>query len=586
MWPITISPPPPNVLLVALVRLVVGRASVQAPEHFPGEADQRLLNLCESDFRLYNACENPHNSPAACNAPHRGMGGVAEVRGARVAWAANFGVARMGYRSWVPNGYRVFFRFVAGSVLVCALLIVCVSAASGQGVPSSSADAVTTTVKLADLQDQFQTVATRVAATVVAISASVNAFDSDDALKSDSLNGDKLDAILSRTTRTVGTGFIIDSAGYIVTNEHVIGDAQQLWVTTDDRKVYPAMVVGSDPRADLAVLKIPAANLPVATFAPPGTVRRGMWTIALGNPYGLAEMGEMAMSVGVVSATDRSLPKLSVRENRLYSNLIQTTAEINPGNSGGPLFDVQGRVIGINAAVVLPQKQQTNGIGFAMPVSDELLAKIADLKQGREIIYGYLGVMVSTPTARERHDAGVAGEVGVIVDSVEKDSPAGDVLKVGDVLTNLNGQIVRDSDQFVRIIGAMPVDRPTRLDLRRDGRSLALNVTTRKRELPTVAVTRDSARFRWRGLLLGPIPANWNFGRNQPQAPKGVMVLGVETNSQMAKEGIQAGAVITSIGGKSVGDLLELQKLINDTPAELCRIEVARPGNVVATTGN
>jgi hypothetical protein len=146
----------------------------------------------------------------------------------------------------------------------------------------------------------------------------------------------------------------------------VVGRASQIWVTTDDRKVYPAVVVGSDPRSDLAVLKIPARGLRPVTFAT-GPVRRGQWTMAIGNPYGLAGDGELAVSVGVVSAVGRSLPKLSGKEDRLYQDLIQTTAQINPGNSGGPLFDLAGHVIGVNCAVILPVKQ-TNGIGFALPM--------------------------------------------------------------------------------------------------------------------------------------------------------------------------------------------------------------------------
>ena len=180
----------------------------------------------------------------------------------------------------------------------------------------------------------------------------------------------------------MGTGFIVDSDGYIVTNDHVVSSNDNIWVTTDDHHVYPAIVVGSDPRSDVAVLKIPASKLPTIRFAE-APAKRGQWTMALGNPYGLAGGGEMAVSVGIVSATGRSLPKLSSHEERLYCDLIQTTAQINPGNSGGPLFNLKGEMIGINAAVILSQKV-TNGIGFAIPVTPHLRQTIDDLKQGRE----------------------------------------------------------------------------------------------------------------------------------------------------------------------------------------------------------
>jgi serine protease Do len=441
--------------------------------------------------------------------------------------------------------------------------------------------------ELTQLQSKFQTVADRVAPAVVAISATVTAIDSDDALRNDDINAQKLDALLEGVTRTVGTGFVLSADGYIVTNEHVIADAAQVWVTTDDRKVFPAIVVGSDPRADLAVLKIPADHLSPVRFAR-DPVNRGQWTVALGNPFGLAGVGEMAMSVGVVSATNRSLPKLSTRENRLYANLIQTTAQINPGNSGGPLFDLAGEVIGITTAVVMPQKQ-TNGIGFAMPVTETLLAKLRDLKDGREIVYGYIGVVVSNATARQRRDAGVANtDVGVHVDSVEKDSPAEAAgLKAGDLLLSIGARPARESDEFVRLIGEMPVDRPASIRLIRGREARDLDVTPARRATPNVPVTRALQRFRWRGLLLGPVPANLKADTAAAaavaRATAGVMVFGVEPASQFAKDGVASGSIITALDGTTVTDLFSFQRMITDTPAERCKLTLAPASDNIAS---
>jgi S1-C subfamily serine protease len=201
---------------------------------------------------------------------------------------------------------------------------------------------------MTELEARFADVARRVAPAVVAISGADTPVQGDAPLRSEEINPDKLTDVLDTVDRSVGTGFIVDPDGYIVTNDHVVGKAEQLWVTTDDHKVYPAIVVGSDPRQDIAILKIPATELPTVHLSDGAPVHRGQWTIALGNPYGLAVGGNMSMSVGVISATSRSLPKLSGKEDRLYSDLIQTTAQINPGNSGGPLFDLHGDVIGIN----------------------------------------------------------------------------------------------------------------------------------------------------------------------------------------------------------------------------------------------
>src|SRR4051794_4200264 len=370
---------------------------------------------------------------------------------------------------------------------------------------------VTDTFDAAELEKQFEAVARRVSPAVVAISATDTSVQAAGIDRADELNPEKLSNVLDAVDRTVGTGFIVDPDGYIVTNEHVVGKAEQIWVTTDDKKVYPALVVGSDPRSDLAVIKIPAHNLPAVRVADGAAVRRGQWAIAIGNPYGMAAGGEMAVSVGVVSAVGRSLPKLSGKEDRLYSDLIQTTAQINPGNSGGPLFDVRGDVIGVNCAVILPQKQ-TNGIGFALPAGPRLRDIIDNLKDGREVTYGYLGVRVSTPTARECRQAGLPNDEGAKVDFVDADSPAEAAkLKVGDVIVRLNGEPIHDGEHFVRAIGAAPLTGTTAV-VYRDRKPITINLTLRRREVAAAPITRDSQRLRWNGMLLGPIPPHWRQG--------------------------------------------------------------------------
>jgi serine protease Do len=432
------------------------------------------------------------------------------------------------------------------------------------------------TFDAADLEKQFEAVARRVSPAVVAISATETRVDADSnqgTQRSEEINPERLANVLDAVDRTVGTGFVIDPDGYIVTNEHVIGKAEQLWVTLDDRKVYPAVVVGSDPRSDLAVLKIPAHHLTTVKFTD-GEVHRGQWAIAVGNPYGLAAGGEMAVSIGVVSAVGRSLPKLSGKEDRLYSDLIQTTAPINPGNSGGPLFDAHGDVIGVNAAVILPQKQ-TNGIGFAMPADRRLKQIVQDLKEGREVIYGYLGVKVATPTYRECKEAGLTNEGGARVDMVEANSPAEEAkLKVGDIITRIGDEPVRDGDQFVRAVGGAGVGAPVKAVVYRAGSCRTVTLTLRRRELTTAAVTRDNQRLHWRGLLLGPA------GDHRPAG--GLVVIAVDSNCPLAKEGVVPGSMIATVAGKPVCDVPTLQQIINDTPADHCNIGLAdgNPGNL------
>ena len=467
------------------------------------------------------------------------------------------------------------------------------TAAAGDALVAGASDATDPAdyPQLGGLEAKFESLATTLAPTVVSISASSQAFDSDDLLRAEDMNPEKLDSLLDRTTRMVGTGLIVDAGGYILTNEHVVAEAENVWVTTDNGRVYPALVVGTDPRADLAVLKIPASNLTPVKFST-DALRRGQWAIALGNPYGLATAGGECISIGVVSALDRSLPKLSKKENRLYSGLIQTTTQINPGNSGGPLFDLKGRVIGINTAVILPEKK-TNGIGFAIPITDQLLANVQELKHGRPVAYGYLGVSVSTPTTRERREAGATPEEGVRVETVDRNSPAAASLKENDFVVRINGQPVRDSDHFVRLVGATPTDRPADIVIYRAGRPKTLAVPLGRRQAPMAAVTRQNRRIRWEGIVLGPVPRNWEtVGRKSTHADptdRGLVVLAVAERSRFAREGVREGDIITEIAGKVLADVTDLQQVLNDLPPDerdMGKIKVVSRQSQVASSSS
>ncbi|HTW94334.1 MAG TPA: trypsin-like peptidase domain-containing protein, partial [Tepidisphaeraceae bacterium] len=392
---------------------------------------------------------------------------------------------------------RSLGHLMLGAAVACAIVLLPSSPATARGRTQSFAPSVTPseisatddlsdliepadTLELTGLQDKFEGIARRVSPSVVSISAAgENPLDLDLAHREPAMTPQQLEATLEKASRTVGTGFAIDRGGYILTNEHVVGGCRQIWVTTDDCRVMSAVVVGSDPRADLAVLKVPTDSLPPVQIGDCQSLCRGQWTIALGNPLGLATEGQECMSVGVVAATGRSLPRLSTEENRCYCNLIQTTAQINPGSSGGPLFDINGRVIGINTAVILPQKN-TSGIGFAIPLTSATLAEIRLLERGERVTYAYFGVSVVDPTAAERALAGLAQDAGVRVQSVEPQSPAAEAsIQPGDLILRFGEQSVRDAQDFVRLASEATVNKPAELEICRGGKSAIAMIVPR-----------------------------------------------------------------------------------------------------------
>ncbi len=424
------------------------------------------------------------------------------------------------------------------------------------------------TLRLSNLEGLFQQVAAEAAPTVVAISVVTDELTLNaDAVRSEQLNGETLDKLIGRIGRVVGTGVVFDEEGYILTNEHVIGEARQIWVTTDRGDVHPAIVVGSDPWTDIAVLKA-AARLPAAKLATGSDVRRGQWTITLGNPVGLAGDGEMSMSVGVVSGTGRSLARLGRREHRLYDNLIQTTAEVNPGNSGGPLFDLNGNVIGIITAVVLPQGP-TDGIGFAIPIDDTLLEHVRTLRAGREIVYGTLGVTVRTPTNYSRRMNNLPAAGGAEVDRVEAGHPADGLLLEGDVILCIAGRDVSNGPHLERLLGGLGAAEVSLL-VNRGGKLLKLDAKLATRSFPHKPIRHASQRLRWQGMTVGTAPSHW------AGADAGLIVTGMDDDSPMAEKGLRVGSIITRVAGRDVDDVAALQTVLNDTTPDQWHIETTR----------
>ncbi|MFQ6048464.1 MAG: S1C family serine protease, partial [Phycisphaerae bacterium] len=293
----------------------------------------------------------------------------------------------------------------------------------------------------------------------------------------------------------VGSGFVVRSDGLILTNEHVVHGASRIRVVLPGGRSYRARLRASDVRGDLAVLQIEAHDLPVAVLGDASKLHQGQWALALGNPYGLGGDGQAAMSVGIISAVNRSLPGLGGPEDRYYVGMIQTTAQISPGHSGGPLLNLDGEVIGINTAIS-SRGRGSEHLGFALPISPAVRARIERLLRGEPVVYGYLGVWATTVPSRG--DLRGLGH-GAAVWKVEPDSPADQAgLQPGDVILRLNDVDVRDADHLVQLVGQSTPSETVGLEVLRGRRRIHLRAAIAQRR-------RSAARRRggaWQGATV------------------------------------------------------------------------------------
>ncbi|MCK6503246.1 Do family serine endopeptidase [Myxococcota bacterium] len=269
-----------------------------------------------------------------------------------------------------------------------------------------------------------------------------------------------------RTQRGSGSGFVISADGYVLTNNHVVDDADKVTVTLADDREFQATVVGTDPRTDVALVKIDSDQaLPHVQLGRSEELRVGDWVVAIGNPFGLTH----TVTAGIVSAKGRVIGAGP------YDDFIQTDASINPGNSGGPLFDLQGRVIGINTAIV----PGGTGIGFAVPI-DMVSAMLDDLKQDGRVARGWIGVGLRPLDDVLKEQLGA--DQGVVVSAVYPDNPAAQAgLAPGDVITAVDGQSITEADEVIRAIGLKKPGETVKLDALRDGKARTFKVTLGER---------------------------------------------------------------------------------------------------------
>jgi serine protease Do len=372
-----------------------------------------------------------------------------------------------------------------------------------------------------------------------------------------------------------GSGFFISPDGYAVTNNHVVDHARSVQVTTDDGATYKARVIGTDPKSDLALIKVDGkSNFAYVNFEDHAP-RIGDWVVAVGNPFGLGG----TVTAGIVSAQGRDIG------SGPYDNYIQIDAPINKGNSGGPAFDMNGNVIGVNTAIYSPSGGSV-GIGFDVPAQTAKRV-VAELKDKGVVTRGWLGVQVQPVTKGIADSLGMKKAEGAMVDAPQNGSPAAKAgVQSGDVVTALNGTAVKDSRDLARKVAAMAPGSSAKLDILRSGESKTLTITLG--ELPNQHQanagnheTQPDSGSPHLGLSLAP--ANDVAG----SGGKGVVVTDVDPGGSAAEHGFQSGDIILDIGGKTVGDAIDVRKALSDAKSQgkhdvLMRVKTADTMKFVA----
>ena len=394
-------------------------------------------------------------------------------------------------------------------------------------------------------QKAFSTISKKVTPSVVNISTVSRKKNIQPFFEANPLFEEFFGAPQTRRDKSLGSGFIISKDGYIVTNDHVVRDAESIQVKLSNDKVYDAKVVGGDQKTDIAVIKIVAADLPAAVLGDSEKLEAGQWAIAIGNPFGL----DRTMTVGVISATGRSNVGIET-----YENFIQTDASINPGNSGGPLLNVYGEVIGINTAIVAAGQ----GIGFAIPIN---MAKpvFSQLIQKGSVSRGYMGVTIQPVTEELAQSFGLKQAKGALINDVIKGSPADKAgIRQGDVITALNGSEVKDPSHLQRQVAEAGIGKAVRVTVFREGKSLELSMTLASAENAPKQRQREERSGRQQdgdADLLGLVVENSEQG-------DGVVVADVARGGVAAEAGIKRGDVIVSINRRRTATAADYRKVV------------------------
>jgi len=383
------------------------------------------------------------------------------------------------------------------------------------------------------------------------------------------VSGRRVPSMFRRPPETVertglGTGVILRSDGYIVTNNHVVAGSPDISIIMADGKELPAEIVGTDPETDLAVIRVEASNLPAAELGESSSLEVGEWVIAIGSPFGL----ENTVTAGIISATGRSNMHLA-----LYENFLQTDAAINPGNSGGPLVDLNGKVIGINTAIATQSNVAAYaGIGFAIP-SEMVRGVFESIVENGSVDRGFLGISMQDITGELARSFEFDGDGGVLIAAVMPGGPADQAgLATGDIVTAVDGVPMRDMNDLRTKVAAVAPGSSAKLQVFRNGARKAIDVVVGRRPSPGVMNARPTNRsgpqqpqpvITGIGIKVGPVdPA---IAAELGLLPgQGVQIAQVQARSPAAESGLAPGDIIVQIDNQPIDSVETYQQALQE----------------------
>jgi serine protease Do len=369
----------------------------------------------------------------------------------------------------------------------------------------------------------------------------------------DNAEGEEFDS------ESLGSGFIISADGYILTNTHVISDADEIIVRFSDRRQLEATVIGSDKRSDVALLKVEAKDLPIVKVGEPMKLKVGSWVLAIGSPFGF----DYSATAGIVSAKGRSLP------NENYVPFIQTDVAINPGNSGGPLFNLDGEVIGVNSQIY-SRTGGYMGLAFAIPI-DVAMNVVEQLKATGHVKRGWLGILIQDVTRELAESFNMPKPIGALVAKVLPDSPASRAgFEVGDIVVEYNGREVSSSSSLPPMVGSSPLDKKADIKIIRNGKAKHLKVAITELPSEDELVQADSGEQGMVTIKRIAISVSDLTDEDRQQLDEGIrggVVVESTKDGAASKAGIHVGDVIIKINGIDIQNGRQLNGLVDDLPA-------------------